>query len=255
MSRRLFRTVLIALAAGFTIWSLQATDFDIARIYEGFFVKPFFRQFLSGLWPLNWEILDQVAYQTLVTIQIAWIGTLIAAVISLPISFVAARTITPAVAAGSAARFFFNVDRAIDVLIVALVLVAAVGLGPLAGTLAIAIHSIGSMGKLFTEAIESIDRGPVEALESTGATRAQVVRWGVLPQVLPYLISYFLYRLELNIRSAVVLGIVGAGGIGFLLLDNIKQFQYQNVSMILLVIVALVMLIDLLSGRLRKAVV
>ncbi len=255
MSRRLFRTLLIALAAGFTIWSLQATDFDPARIYEGFFVKPFFRQFLSGLWPLNWEILDQVAYQTLITIQIAWIGTLIAAVISLPVSFVAARTITPAVAAGSVARFFFNLDRAIDVLIVALVLVAAVGLGPLAGTLAIAIHSIGSMGKLFTEAIESIDRGPVEALESTGATRAQVVRWGVLPQVMPYLISYFLYRLELNIRSAVVLGIVGAGGIGFLLLDNIKQFQYQNVSMILLVIVALVMLIDLLSGRLRKAVV
>jgi phosphonate ABC transporter permease subunit PhnE len=134
-------------------------------------------------------------------------------------------------------------------------MVSVVGLGPLAGVLAVAIHSIGSMGKLFTEAIESIDKGPVEALESVGATRSQVVRWGIIPQVLPYLISYFLYRLELNIRSAVVIGIVGAGGIGFLLLDNIRQFQYPNVSMILLVITVLVMVIDYLSGMLRKSVV
>lgn len=255
MPRRSFRTILMLLVAGFTIWSFRATDFDVAKIYEGLFVQPFFRQFISGLWPLNWEILDQVAHETMVTIQIAWIGTLIAAAIALPVSFIAARNIAPGAAAGSLARFFFNADRSIDVLIVALVLVAAVGLGPLAGTLAIAVHSIGSLGKLFTEAIESIDRGPVEALESTGASRAQVVRWGIIPQVVPYLISYFLYRLELNIRSAVVLGIVGAGGIGFLLIDNIRQFQYHNVSMILLVIVALVMLIDLLSGKLRKQVV
>ncbi len=255
MPRRTFYILLLIALVGFTVWSLQATGFDPALIYEGFFRKPFFRQFLSGLWPLNWEILGEVAHQTMITIQIAWIGTLIAAVISLPLSFIAARNITPALSLGSLSRFFFNVDRSIDVLIVALVLVAAVGLGPLAGTIAIAIHSIGSMGKLFTEAIEAIDHGPVEALESTGASRAQVIRWGVIPQVMPYLISYFLYRLELNIRSAVVLGIVGAGGIGFLLVDNIKQFQYQNVSMILLVIVALVMAIDFISGKLRRAVV
>jgi phosphonate ABC transporter permease subunit PhnE len=255
MPRRTFKLVIAAFVIGFTIWSIGATDFNPAKIYEGFFTKPFFRQFIAGLWPLNWSILGEVANQTLVTIQIAWIGTALAAVISLPISFIAARNITPAAALGTTARFFFNTDRSIDVLIVALILVAAVGLGPLAGALAIAIHTIGSLGKLFTEAIESIDRGPVEALESTGATRAQVVRWGVIPQVMRYLISFFLYRLELNIRSAVVLGIVGAGGIGFLLLDNIKQFQYQNVSMILLVIVVLVMVIDFISARLRRMVV
>jgi phosphonate ABC transporter permease subunit PhnE len=254
MSRPTFKFALAGALIVFTVWSLAATDFAPAKIYEGIFVKPFFRQFIAGLWPLNWDILGEVAAQTLVTIQIAWIGTLIAAVVSLPISLLAARNVAPAAAIGTAARFFFNTDRSIDVLIVALVLVAAVGLGPLAGTIAIAIHTIGSLGKLFTEAIESIDRGPVEALESTGASRAQVVRWAVLPQVLPYLISYFLYRLELNIRSAVVLGIVGAGGIGFMLLDNIKQFQYQNVSMILLVIVVLVMAIDFMSGRLRRFV-
>jgi phosphonate ABC transporter permease subunit PhnE len=255
MSRRTSLLTLLVLLAAFTVWSMQATQFDVVAIYRGFFVKPFFRQFLSGMWPMNWNILDEVAYQTLVTIQIAWIGTLIATVISLPLSFIAARNIAPTVATGSLTRFFFNTDRSIDALIIAIIMVSVVGLGPLAGVLAVAIHSIGSMGKLFTEAIESIDRGPVEALESVGATRAQVIRWGIIPQVLPYLISYFLYRLELNIRSAVVLGIVGAGGIGFLLLDNIKQFQYQNISMILLVIVILVMTIDYLSGRLRKAVV
>jgi phosphonate ABC transporter permease subunit PhnE len=254
MSKRAYTILLATLLGGFTIWSLRETGFDVGTIYRGFFQERFFGEFLSGLWPLNWDILEEVTYQTLVTIQIAWIGTLLAALVSLPLSFLAARNITPATALGSAVRFFFNVDRSIDVLIVALVLVSAVGLGPLAGTIAIAIHSIGSMGKLFTEAIEAIERGPVEALESVGATRAQVVRWSVIPQVIPYLISFTLYRLELNIRSAVVLGIVGAGGIGFLLNDNIRQFQYQNVSMILLVIVALVMLIDYLSARLRRVV-
>jgi phosphonate transport system permease protein len=254
MSKRTFPWLLLALIVAFTGWSVGETGFSVASVYEGFFVKPFLRQFIEGMWPLNWTILEEVLYQTLVTIQIAWLGTLIAAVISLPLSFLAARNITPAVALGTAIRSFFNVDRSIDVLIVALVLVSAIGLGPLPGVLAVGIHSIGAMGKLFTEAIESIDRGPIEALESTGASHAQVVRWAVVPQVIPHLISLSLYRLELNIRSSVVLGIVGAGGIGFLLLDNVRQFQYQNVSLILMVITALVMAIDYLSGKLRKAV-
>lgn len=255
MSRRLSRYLLLAAALGFTVYAGVQTEFNPGVIYRGFFQNDAFRQFISGLWPLNWSILGEVAWETLVTILIAWIGTLIATVISLPLSFAAARNVTPAAPLGSITRLFFNVDRSIDVLIVALIFVAAIGLGPLTGTLAIAIHSIGSMGKLFTEAIESIDRGPVEALESVGATRAQTIRWAVIPQVMPYLISYFLYRLELNIRSAVVLGIVGAGGIGYMLNERIRQFQYHDVSMILLVIVVLVMVIDTLSARLRKAVV
>lgn len=254
MSKRFFPWLLLALVVVFTAWSVSETGFSLPSVYEGFFVKPFLRQFIEGMWPLNWTILEEVLHQTLVTIQMAWLGTLIAAVISLPLSFLAARNITPAVALGTSIRAFFNLDRSIDVLIVALVLVSAIGLGPLPGVLAIGIHSIGAMGKLFTEAIESIDRGPIEALESTGASHPQVVRWAVVPQVIPHLISLSLYRLELNIRSSVVLGIVGAGGIGFLLLDNVRQFQYQNVSLILLVITVLVMAIDYISGKLRKSV-
>lgn len=254
MSRRFFRYALILACAGFTIWSFSVTEFSWGKIWNGFVVQDAFRQFLAGLWPFNWDILDQVAWQSLVTIQIAWIGTLLSLIVALPLSFAAARNAAPSFILGWLTRFFFNFDRSIDVLIVALIFVSAIGLGPLAGTLAIAFHSVGSLGKLFTEAIESVDRGPVEGVESVGASPAQVVRWGLLPQVVPYLISYTLYRLELNIRSAVVLGIVGAGGIGFLLLDNIRQFQYQNVSMILAVIIVLVLVMDWGSARLRKAV-
>lgn len=255
MSRKLLRSLLLVAALGFTVYAGVQTEFNPALIYRGFFENDAFRQFIAGLWPLNWSILGEVAWEMLVTILIAWIGTLIATAIALPLSFMAARNVAPAAAIGDATRLFFNVDRSIDVLIVALIFVAAIGLGPLTGTLAIAIHSIGSMGKLFTEAIESIDRGPVEALESVGATRTQTIRWAVVPQVMPYLISYFLYRLELNIRSAVVLGIVGAGGIGYMLNERIRQFQYHDVSMILLVIVVLVMVIDTLSARLRRTAV
>jgi phosphonate transport system permease protein len=254
MSKRLFPWLILVALVALTVLSIRETEFSVTEIYQGFFVRDSMRNFIRGMWPLNWTILGEVLYQTGITIMIAWIGTLIASVISLPLSFLAARNITPAVALGTSIRAFFNVDRSIDVIIVALVLVSALGLGPLPGVLAIGIHSIGAMGKLFTEAIESIDRGPIEALESTGASHAQVVRWGVLPQVVPHLISLSLYRLELNIRSSVVLGVVGAGGIGFLLNEAIKQFQYQNVSIILLVITALVMAIDYVSGKLRKAV-
>ena len=253
MSRRSFFLTFTVLAIAFTLWSFRVTEFSPAEIYRGFFQRETFGDFLSGLWPFNWDILGDVLWQGLVTIQIAWVGTLLSLIVALPLSFMAARNAAPSFLLGLLTRFFFNFDRSIDVLIIALIFVAAIGLGPLAGALAIAFHSIGSLGKLFTEAIESTDRGPIEALESVGANRAQVVRWGIVPQVMPYLISYTLYRLELNIRSAVVLGIVGAGGIGFLLLDNIRQFQYQNVSMILVVIIALVLVMDWGSGKLRKS--
>src|SRR5512133_2360936 len=125
---QLFRWPALLAVLLFTIWSIAETGFSLWNIYNGVVVKPFLRQFIEGMWPLNWGILEEVLFQTLVTIQIAWLGTLIAAVISLPLSFLAARNITPAIGIGSSVRFFFNLDRSIDVIIVALVLVSAVGL-------------------------------------------------------------------------------------------------------------------------------
>ena len=171
--------------------------------------------------------------------------------IALPLGLAAARNLMPAWVSWPA-RALIAAARSFHPVIVAIVFVKAVGFGAIAGICALVVASIGFIGKLFAEAIEEIDQGPVEALQSTGASRMQVVRWGVIPQVTPYFIGYFLYRLELNIRSAVVLGVVGAGGVGVMLKNNLMQFQYHNVSMILLVIVVLVMSIDFISGKLRR---
>ena len=150
--------------------------------------------------------------------------------------------------------FFLNADRAIDSLILALFFVSAVGLGPFPGTLALAVHSVGMLGKLFADSIESIDPGPVEALRSAGAGKLSTIRWAVWPQVAPHFISYFLFRFELNVRVAVVLGLVGAGGIGFLLTQYMRLFQYQKVCTVILVILVLVMTVDYFSSKLRRSV-
>jgi phosphonate transport system permease protein len=177
----------------------------------------------------------------------------------LPLGFMAASNVMPNNKIGktivSLTRFLLNADRAIDAVIFALFFAGAVGLGPFAGTLALAVHSVGMLGKLFFEAIESVDRGPIEAVESVGASRLSVIRWAVLPQVIAYFVTYFLFRFELNIRSAVVLGVVGAGGIGFLLQSYMKLFQYQRTCTVVLVILILVMSLDVLSTRLRKRLI
>jgi phosphonate transport system permease protein len=172
----------------------------------------------------------------------------------LPVGFIAAGNIFPNRPLRVAVQFLLNADRAIDSLILALFFVSAVGLGPFPGTLALAIHSVGMLGKLFADAIEAVDPGPIEAVESAGGGKLSVVRWAVLPQVAPLFVSYFLFRFELNVRVAVVLGLVGAGGIGFLLTQYMRLFQYQKVATVVLVILVLVMLIDFFSSKLRRSV-
>ncbi len=152
----------------------------------------------------------------------------------------------------TATRFSLNANRAIDTVIVATFLLAAVGLGPFAGTLALAIHSVGMLGKLFFETVEGVDKGPVEALEAARASKLQVLRWAIWTQVLPYFVSHTLFRFELNIRGAVVLGYVGAGGIGFLLNEHLKLLNYDKTAVILLTILLLVMCIDSVSGYFRR---
>jgi phosphonate transport system permease protein len=212
------------------------------------------KDFLSRTWPPDWSILPRVLTETLLTIQLAWIATVICAVFSLPIGFIAAQNIVQNRPLRGIVIFFLNADRAIDSLILALFFVSAVGLGPFAGTLALAIHSVGMLGKLFADAIEAIDRGPIEALESAGAGKLATIRWAVWPQVAPHFISFFLFRFELNVRVAVVLGLVGAGGIGFLLTQYMRLFQYQKVCTVVLVIMALVMFVDFFSSKLRRSV-
>ena len=242
---------LFALLAGFTVWSFQAVEFSPTRLRDGL---PHMKDFIGRMFPPDWSIFDRVLTDTLLTIQLAWISTLIASILSVPVGFMAASNIIENGLIRRATIFVLNADRAIDALILALFFVSAVGLGPFPGTLALAIHSVGMLGKLFADAIDAIDHGPVEALQSAGASKLAVIRWAVWPQVAPHFISYFLFRFELNIRAAVVLGLVGAGGIGFLLQQYMRLFQYQKVCTVLLVILTLVMAVDFVSSRLRKAV-
>jgi phosphonate transport system permease protein len=168
-----------------------------------------------------------------------------------PFCFLAARNLTPNMAVFQITRQLFNVTRGINEIILALIFVAAVGLGPFPGVLALAVHGAGMLGKFFSESIEEIDQGPIEALRATGAGPIQIIIFGVLPQVITAWIAVILYRFETNLRQATVLGMVGAGGIGFELVGSMKLFQYQDTATCILVIIAMVMAADYVSTRLR----
>lgn len=191
---------------------------------------------------------------TLQTIQMAFAGTVLALFVAFPIAFLGAVNTTPHPAVYHVIKLVTNFLRTIPDFAVALVLVAAIGLGPFAGTLALAFHTATVLIKLFAEAIEGIDEGVVEALRATGARYAQILSFAVVPQVMPAFISFLLYRFETNIRAAAVLGMIGAGGIGFLMVSDFRMFQYQQASMTVLVLIALVMFVDYLSAQLRKLV-
>jgi len=152
------------------------------------------------------------------------------------------------------ARQLFNLIRSINELILALIFVSAVGLGPFPGVLALALHGVGMLGKFFAESIEEIDQGPIEALEATGARPLQVIVFGVIPQVITAWIAVILYRFEVNLRSATVLGMVGAGGLGFELLSSLKLFKYPQSATCIIVIAVMVIAADAISSRLRRAI-
>jgi phosphonate transport system permease protein len=192
---------------------------------------------------------------TLETVQMALAGTFLAVLVAFPLGFLAARNTTPHRFMYYGVRSALNLVRTIPDLALGLLFVAAVGLGAFAGTLALAIHTATVLGKLLSESVENIDEGVVEAIRATGAGYSQILSFAVLPQILPDLISLTLYRLETNIRAASVLGLIGAGGIGYLMNTSFRTFQYQEAAAIVLVLIALVMLVDHLSSRLRAWVV
>jgi phosphonate transport system permease protein len=192
---------------------------------------------------------------TLETVQMALAGTFTALIVAFPLGFLAARNTTPHPLVYHSVRTVLNLLRTVPDLALGLLFVAAVGLGAFAGTLALAIHTATVLGKLLSESVENIDEGVVEAIRATGAGYTQILSFAVLPQILPDLISFTLYRLETNIRAASVLGLIGAGGIGYLMNTGFRTFQYQEAAAIVLVLIALVMLVDYLSSRLRTLVV
>lgn len=185
------------------------------------------------------------------TVLIAYLGTLMGAMGAFVVCFSAAANLAPARWVLFAARRALEFCRTVPELVFALVFVVAFGLGPVPGVLAIAIHTFGALGKLFAEVVENIDLKPVEGALSSGASRWQAIRYAVVPQVLSNFASYALLRFEINVRGAAVMGFVGAGGIGQDLIEAVRKFYYSDVSAILLLIIATVMLIDLFAEHLR----
>jgi phosphonate transport system permease protein len=206
---------------------------------------------LNRSFPPDASQLDTVLWPALETLDIAIFGTFCGLVLSVPLATLAASNVTHSKPLYFAARSIIALCRSVPDLVWALLFVTAVGLGPFAGALALSVHSIGMMGRLFSEVIEDMDMGPVDALTLTGASRLQVFTHAVVPTALPSLIGISLYRLDENIRSSLVLGFVGAGGIGFQLLTAMNLFQYPTVSLLLIVTFLMVFLVERLSAYLR----
>jgi phosphonate transport system permease protein len=208
-------------------------------------------EYARGFFPPDFSEWRHYVAELLITLQIAVWGTALAIACSVPLALLASANITPWWI-HQPVRRVLDGCRAINEMLFALLFVVAVGLGPFAGVLALWVHTTGVLAKLFSEAVEAIDPQPVEGIRATGAHPLAEIAYGVIPQVMPLWISYALYRFESNVRSASVVGMVGAGGIGMVLWDVIRGFQYAQTAAVLIMLVVAVSLIDVVSARLRK---
>ena len=237
----------------FTIFAVWWLEIPFSQIVQGLaslakFVTLMFPPSTGG----HLDLLVKAMGETL---AIAFLGTLTATVFAFPISFLAAGNTTPNGFVRFVVRRCLDIIRSVDALIWALVFVGVVGLGPFAGILAIAVSDTGALGKLFSEAIESADARGRESVLASGGTGSLAVRFGLLPQVLPVIAGQVLYYIESNVRSATIIGIVGAGGIGLQLSEQIRTYDFDQVAFAVIIILITVAIIDLISGRLRFAII
>jgi phosphonate transport system permease protein len=243
----LVRTLFAAATVAVLVWAWHSAEMNPVALFADAgnmaelgrdFLKPDFadwRFYMRGM---------------LETIAIAVWGTLLAVLVGVPMALLSSSNVMPAWITFPIRRLM-DALRAINELVFALIFIAAVGLGPFAGVLAIFLHTTGVIAKLFSEAVESIDHGPVEGIRGTGATKLHEIIYGVIPQVMPLWISFTLYRFESNVRSATVIGIVGGGGIGMTFNELMRSFQYGQAGAVLIIVVVLVSALDIFSQRIR----
>ncbi|HJH27969.1 MAG TPA: phosphonate ABC transporter, permease protein PhnE [Methanophagales archaeon] len=236
----------------FFIWSVIATDFNPKTLAEGF---PNLVDFVWCMFPPDFDAFPSLINPAMETVQMAFLGTLFASLISFPLSILASNNITTSGLARNTSKSIIAFTRTVPDIVFALIFVSAVGLGPFPGTLALAIHSIGMLGKLYAEAIEEIDPQPLEAVEAVGANKIQSIRYAVIPQILPSFVANTLYRFDVNVRSSIVLGLVGAGGIGFELILAMRLFRYKELASILIIIFIIILLSEKISDALRKRII
>lgn len=229
-------------------WSLVWAEFDLRALFRS---GPRFTDFFSRMTPPDWKVSELILKSTVETLMIALAGTAISVVFSLPLGFLAASNVSPSWVA-QPIRWMLGFIRSIPLIVVAILFVSAVGLGPFPGTLAVAFHSMGMLGKFYAEEFETADEGILNAVGGTGATWTQTLRYGLFPQCVPQVVSFTIYRFEMNFRDAAVLGFVGAGGIGFYIQQYARGFQYEKVAVLVIVIVGVVTLLDQLTFWVRK---
>ncbi len=240
---RLTTLTLLLLGALF-VWSVIGTEINPQKLQRGI---PNIIRFVGSLWPPDGAYWTQMLEPIVATLQMAIVGTIVSVVLAFPFALLAARNTSPNALVYQLSRFFLNVVRAIPPLVWAIIFVAALGFGPFAGVVALGIGGLGVLGKLYSEAIE--------AIRATGSGGIQVFSFAVLPPALPLMVSYTLLDFEANVRSATILGIVGAGGIGFELQASFSQFKFHEVLTILLEIVIMVTVIDRLSSFVRNRLI
>ncbi len=249
---RLKKIGVLAVIAIIYIWSARGVGFNLLEIFREL---PSFFSLLGEMIPPNWAYSRRLINPLVETIQIAILGTFFGAILTIPLTLLAANNITRNKYIYFFAKGFMNIFRTIPELLYAAILVAGIGLGAFSGMLEITIFSIVVIAKLTSESLEAISYGPLEALQAVGGNKLEMIKYAVVPQILPAYTSYSLYVFEINIRVSTVLGLVGAGGIGVPLQTSLNLFRYQNASMIILVTFILVMAIDYASTKLREVLV
>jgi phosphonate transport system permease protein len=244
--------IAIILALLLLFWSARGVGFDFSLFRD---LGNTYR-FIGQQWfPLDMADADVALHSMILTLQISLFSTMVAVFIALPSSFFAARNWTPYRWLYDGSRMGFNLFRSVPELVLALVFIPTLGLGPLPAVMALIIHNIGVFGKMISELIEATDKGPQEAVQAVGGNRLLVALYGIMPQILPLIISQYFYRLEVAIRTCLILGVVGAGGLGQLLYNDFKQFMYPKVAFEVLLIMILVTGVDYLGAYIRKRVI
>ena len=236
-------------------WAALSIEVQVDRLVDlpGGLARIFDRMFIRD--GVDWTYLGHSLAAMVESIQIAWVGTIIGAILSLPLGFFGAKNVSSGLVS-NIVRQVLNVIRAFPELVLVLVIfIPIAGLGPVAGALAIGLHSVGTLGKLTAEVVEGIDPGPVEAARAAGGRSLQVQRWGVLPQVLPDIVAFWLYRFEINIRAAAILGVVGAGGIGTVIQQTIVFQRFPRAGMAILVVIVATLVVDVVSGWVRRRII
>lgn len=250
-AQRMARYACYVVAVAALVQSLRAIDIIPEFLYDA----PAQISDLTGrMWPPDWRYLAPTLNALVETMHIATIGTLLALLAAVPVGFLAARNVTPSAPVNLAAKFVLVASRSIDTLVWALLFVAIMGPGPLAGTLAIACRSIGFTGKLLAEALEEANPGSIEALVATGSPTASIITKGYWPQVRPAFYAIALFRWDINIRESAVLGLVGAGGIGVALDTALNLLYWDQVAVVLITIFAVVILTEIVVTAIRNRV-